>query len=222
MATTENVVATRSAEQLVSPLVTQARSLAIETTDDYENASAFLQLIAERKQKVGEVFDPIVEKAHAAHKEAVAQRNKLLDPLRVIELDVKNKIARFRSDQERKRRAEELRLQEEAHQKAEADALAQAEQLQAAGEPELAGMVIEEAVAAPAPVVVLPSTVPKQDGISGRTNWKYRITDEAVIPREYLSPDPVKIGAVVRAQKSLARIPGIEVYPEESVSVRAK
>jgi len=38
---------------------------------------------------------------------------------------------------------------------------------------------------------------------------------------EIASVDPVKIGAVVRSQKGMTKIPGIEVYSEESVSIRA-
>lgn len=209
-------------ERLVSPISQQAHGLRIVSTDDYELACTFLQLIARRKLQVGETFDPIVEKAHAAHREAVAQRKKFLDPLLQAESITKGKIAAYRADVERQRRTEERKLQAAATAQAQADATAQAEQLKAAGEPELAEITIREAADAPAPIVVLESSIPKQNGISGRTNWKYRIVDESLIPREFLSPDPVKIGAVVRSQKGLARIPGIEVYSEDSVAVTAK
>jgi hypothetical protein len=80
--------------------------------------------------------------------------------------------------------------------------------------------VIEQAVAAPAPVVVIPKTIPKQEGISTRKTWKFRIVDTAKIPREYMTVDEVKIGQIVRAMKELSNIPGVEVYAEDTVSVR--
>jgi len=38
-----------------------------------------------------------------------------------------------------------------------------------------------------------------------------------LIPREYLIPDEVKIGGVVRATKGSIQIPGIEIYSEDQV-----
>ena len=70
-----------------------------------------------------------------------------------------------------------------------------------------------------APVVV-PKSVPKVSGMSIRDNWKFKITNEKLIPREYLKVDEVKIGQVVRALKSATNIPGVEVYNEGTVSGR--
>jgi hypothetical protein len=56
-----------------------------------------------------------------------------------------------------------------------------------------------------------------------RTRWKYRITDEALIPRELMSPDPAKINAaIVTAGKDAdgtpkAKLGGITIYAERSV-----
>src|SRR6185437_2956841 len=97
--------------------------------------------------------------------------------------------------------AEEQRLAEIARKEAEDRALAEAQVLEARGEGHLAEIVMQEALAAPAPVVVVAATVQKVEGIASRKNWRYRIVNEALIPREYLSPDPVKIGAIVRSQK---------------------
>jgi len=208
-------------EKMVPQVVTQAQRMTVASGEDYEMACTFLQFVAGRKKQVEEVFDPIVSKAHAAHKEAVAQKKKFMDPLLQAETSVKGKVSIYRMEEDRNRRAEEQRLAEIARKEAEERALAEAAQLEASGEKELAEMVLETAAEAPAPVVVIESFVPKQAGVSGRTNWKYRIVNESLIPREFLSVDPVKIGAVVRSQKGMTKIPGIEVYSEESVSIRA-
>jgi hypothetical protein len=65
----------------------------------------------------------------------------------------------------------------------------------------------------PEPVVT--KSVPKlQGGPVYRTVWKYRITNESLIPRAYLTPDTVKIGGIVRAMKGNVNIPGILAFEE--------
>jgi hypothetical protein len=209
-------------ERLVSPIGQQARQLRIISTDDYEYACTFLQLIATRKKQVAEAFDPVVEAAHDAHKKSVAQRAKYMNPLLEAEKDVKAKVGLYHSEQERQRRAQERELQQAAAAQAQADAAAQAEQLEAAGESDLAEIVTQEAAVAPAPLVVLPSPVPKVKGIAQKQNWKWRVVDASLVPREFLSINEAAIGAVVRTQKELAKIPGIEVYAEDTVAVTAK
>lgn len=86
------------------------------------------------------------------------------------------------------------------------------------GNKEEAAAIMEAPVQA-APVVI-PKAVPKVTGMSIRDNWKFRVTNEKLIPREYLKVDEVKIGQVVRALKSSTNIPGIETYNEGTVSGR--
>ena len=222
--------------KLVPAVVAQAHEITVETSDDYEMACSFLTLIATRRKQVGETFDPIVQKAHATWQEAIAQRKKFLDPLNEAEANVKRKVSDWRIDEERKRKAEEDRLAAIAKKEADDRALAEAEQLAANGEHELATMVLEEAAAAQAPVLVAPTTVPKQEGIAKKTTWKWRYKGnpssalQALVKAAaederwlaYLCVNETVVGGEARTKKSLTRIPGIEVYPDESVSVRAK
>ncbi len=62
----------------------------------------------------------------------------------------------------------------------------------------------------------------KLAGLAKRTFWRYVIIDAERIPREYLMPDKVKIGQVVRAMKSTSNIAGIEAYPETILAVRSE
>lgn len=209
-------------EKFVPQIVSQAQQLIVTSAEEYEYACTFLQFVAGRKKQVEEVFDPIVTKAYAAHKEAVAQKKKFMDPLVAAESAVKGKVSMFRMEQERIRRAEEQRLADEAKKEADDRALAEAAELEANGEKELADMVLQNAAEAPAPVVVLESPVPRQEGIAKRKNWRYEVIDESKVPREYMIPSDVKIGAVVRSQKGLTKIPGVRVWSEDTVSVRSR
>jgi hypothetical protein len=216
------IISADEVAKLVPAVVSQSQQITVGDSEDYEMACSFLTLIATRKKQVGETFDPIVQKAYAAWKEATAQRSKFLDPLDEAEINVKRKVTVWRLESERLRQEKEARDAAIAKKAADDQALQEAEQLIANGEPELADMVLQNAAEAPPPVVVAPSTVPKQEGIAKKTTWKFRITNEALIPREYMSPDQVKIGAIVRTQKQLTKIPGVQAYPEESVSVRSR
>ena len=64
------------------------------------------------------------------------------------------------------------------------------------------------------------NAAPQAAGTHTRTNWRYEITDPAAIPREYLKVDEQKIGLVARQTKGSVTIPGVRIYPEETVVAR--
>lgn len=135
-----------------------------------------------------------------------------------------------RKEEAERRRVELERL--EAERKAEAERLLEAAAAaEKAGNNDQAEELVSEAIivnsdavmeaaaiqAEPVyvPPVVIPRAVPKMaGGPVYRTVTKFRIDNAALIPRQYLVPDMVKIGGVVRALKQAANIPGITVYEE--------
>lgn len=60
----------------------------------------------------------------------------------------------------------------------------------------------------------------KLQGITSRVIWRWKVTDAALVPREYLCVDASKLDAVVKEAKEGVKIPGIEVYREEVMAVR--
>lgn len=105
--------------------------------------------------------------------------------------------------------------------------LEQAVVLESAGRSDLATQIIEAPIAVPsvaAPVAIAPRietphyVAPKDAGL--RTTWKFRIVDPNLIPREYLTPDLVKIGAVIRSTKGTLTIPGIEAYADQTANLK--
>ncbi len=155
------------------------------------------------------------------------------------------KMEEIRKEEQRKARekaeAEERRIREaKEKQKREWEAkekarLEEAERLEAEGKAEEAQKAREAAEKAaekaeereqqaaeafvPAPVV--DSKVEVQKGVSTKVNWKFEVVDEMKVPREYLCVDEKAIGQVVRALKDKANIPGVRIYPESGISVRA-
>jgi hypothetical protein len=76
----------------------------------------------------------------------------------------------------------------------------------------------EQAKNAPVPQVKVQPNIPTQAGVPSRKTWKFRVLDETQIPRAFMTPNEIKIGATVRFNKdkakSEAEITGIEAYEE--------
>jgi hypothetical protein len=196
----------------------QAKQISIKTMDDYVRAGEIMLTIKAIRKKITDTFKPIKQKMDAAKQEVLDQERAADAPLKEAESWLSPQIITWNREQERIRQEEEARLREIARKEEEERQLQEAILAEQSGQKDVA----EEIMAAPvqaAPVVV-PKSVPKVAGMSIRDNWKFRITNEKLIPREYLKVDEVKIGQVVRAMKSAANIPGVEVYNEGTVSGR--
>jgi hypothetical protein len=194
----------------------QAKAIIIITNEDYTRAGEILLTIKDIRKEIDATFDPIIKKAHEAHKEAVAQKKKIDAPLIEAEGIIKPRISDYLAEQERIRRAEENRLREIARKEEEERQLMEAIAAEQAGETEEAAAIINEPVYV-APVVV-PKSVPKIQGVSTQKRWTFRVVDPSKVPREYLAVDEQKIGAVVRALKDQCKINGVEVYSEDIVT----
>lgn len=196
----------------------QAKQISIKTMDDYVRAGEIMLTIKAIRKKITETFKPIKQKMDAAKQEVLDQERAADAPLKEAESWLSPQIITWNREQERIRQEEEARLREIARKEEEERQLQEAILAEQSGQKEEAEAIISAPVQA-APVVV-PKAVPKVAGMSIRDNWKFRITNEKLIPREYLKVDEVKIGQVVRAMKSAANIPGVEVYNEGTVSGR--
>jgi hypothetical protein len=53
---------------------------------------------------------------------------------------------------------------------------------------------------------------------TGRTVWKYEITDADKVPREFCEPAAGKINRAV--QSGTREIPGVRIYSQDSVMIR--
>ena len=195
----------------------RAKAIAITDTASYTDAAEFVKSIKAVRGRIAETFDPLIKSAHATHKALLDEKKKHDMPLDEAERVIKGKIAGYQGELERQRQAEERRLREQAQKEEEERRLAQAVELEQQGETQAAAELIEAPIEAPA--VVVAAAVPKVSGVSTRKAWKWRVVDARLIPYEYMLPDEKKIGAHARSMGEQARIPGIEFYSEDVVSV---
>ena len=209
---------TKELETQALSIPAQARAIKIVDAGTYQQAGGILVAIKGLRKQINASYDPIILAAHMAHKTAVAEKKRVENPLVEAEGVIKPGLAAYDSEQEKKRIAEEQRLQAIARKAEEDRKLAEAVALDGAGEKKAADAVMAEPVYTP-PVIVA-KTTPKVNGVSFTERWIFRIVNPLLIPRDYLMPDTVKIGQYARAMKLAGRIPGVEIYSEKSVSGR--
>lgn len=64
-------------------------------------------------------------------------------------------------------------------------------------------------------------TPPEVAGVSMRTTWEGKVTDEKLIPREYLTPDLKALKAITKAKGRDPEIPGWKATPKSSPAITA-
>ncbi len=190
----------------------QARALRIVDDETYRQAAELLKAIKALRTRIDQTFGPHIKRAFEAHRALCHEKQAAEVPLTDAETILKRACSAWDMEQERRARAEEIRLRELAKLEAERQQLAEAAQLERDGYLEEAEAVLNAPVETPA--VVVTKSTPKVTGISYREVWKFRVIDASRIPTEYLAVDTVKIGGVVRALKGATKIPGVEVYAE--------
>lgn len=180
---------------------------------DLTAADMIRQEILADLRKIDETFDPLIQKAHEQHKAILAKKKEFAGP-RLAALDVlKPKIAAYIDEQDRLRlqaeREAELKRQE-AKRIAE-KAVDKAWGLVDKGKGEKAEEVLKEAAEKAGELEAAAPVVPEkpQAQVSLREAWSPEIVDVTKIPREYMVPDMMAIGQIVRARKDKTNIPGI-------------
>jgi len=202
----------QEAQKTALSIPDQARALVIRDQETAQQAAELKDSIRMIRKKIADTFNPIIEKAHQAHKEALAKKKEAEAPLLEAEAILDRGLVAYKREQDRKAEEERKRLLEEARKAAEDAQLAAAVEVEKAGMKAEAELIISQPVI---PIMSAPKTeAPKEAGVGFRSNWKFRVVNEALVPNEYKQLDLVKIGGVVRALKGATNIPGIEVYEE--------
>jgi len=197
----------------------QAQAVSIRTPEDYVIACTQACQVAGATKRVEEFFKPMKAAAHKAWRTVCDSENKVLTPLQTAKSHLAFLIGRYQQEQEAERKRLEQTTRAQLRTQQEDKLLDRAQELEQEGRAEEADALLDQPVQTP--VVVAPSVVPQVKGVSVREKWKFRITNEAKVPREYLMVDERKVQKVVDAMKSLTSILGIEVYEESKAVFRA-
>jgi hypothetical protein len=201
-------------------VVRRVGPIAIRTPQQLAQAALDRQDLGERLKRIDEFFEPFVSLAYKLHRALTARRSEVKAPLEAVDTKLRNAIAAFKAEEDRRRREEEARLAEIRRQEEQARLAAEAAALELAGDHGLADAVLEAALDAAPPVVVLPDTT-KVDGLSFRKMWRWRYANGdkeramQLIPREFLCVDEAKLTKYASAMGAAAKCPGIQFFCEE-------
>ena len=228
----ELVTAPPPTEDLTHEAVTwtdRARALRVVDEVSFLQAGEWLKGIKALRTRVAEAFDPIVTKAHAAHKEAVSQRRTADEPLVEAERVLKQSIGIYTAERERQAREEARQREAELRRREEDDRVAEAAALEQAGEVEEATALIEQPVVV-APVIPRPAVL-KMRGISQREVWRAEVTNlqalvqAAAADEQWLAllkVDQVVLNGLARSLKGALKIPGVTVRKDTVVAASGR
>jgi len=192
----------------------------VTTQEQYTTAGDYLRSIKQSSKKLEDLRVSMTKPLDESKRRIMDLFRQPLEKLIQAELALKRGMLGYQQEQERKRREEEDRLQEIARKEAErlsrrADKaedkgnIAKAEELR----------LKSQETASITPFVA--PTIQKAEGTSTKKLWKFEVVNSDLIPREYLTPDLIKIGKMVRASGEILSIPGIKIYSEETLSIRS-
>lgn len=216
-------------ESVQYPMKAKELSLAIKDDASYRTAGEFLVTIKGFRKKVEETFGPVVKKANEAWKAALDLRKQADNPLDEAERTIKPALAAYDKKQEDERLKEQERLVNEQKKRNEAARFVQAEQIAKEGNLGAAQAILE----APAEPIVVPPPAPTTSvaGISYSDTWKAECIDlralvlavaQGKASITLLQANTVGINAMAKAMKGEFKVDGIRVWPERTVSSRAR
>ena len=177
-----------------------------------EQAITDRQMIGEAIHRVEDFFAPFKSMAHKLHRALCDRETDILSPLRHVDAIRRTGISDFKAAEDRARQQRERDLAAERRRQDEERATREAAALESSGEHAMAAAVVAEAIAAPAPVVVLPDATKAIEGLKFTRRWLYRVTHPDLVPREFLALDEKKLGAFARSMKASAKVAGVEFY----------
>lgn len=137
---------------------------------------------------IDEMFDPQIAQAHKLHKDLLATKKKFTDPVNLQIINPVNaKLSAYNAEVEKARLAEQAKQQEQARIDEENRRIEEAGILHSMGDVAGAEATLEEAIAAPAPIVEVKKE--KIAGVSFVTQWKWEFLDLTQVKSDFLSAE---------------------------------
>lgn len=227
-ALTNKAEATIENEQKSSALkiLEQAKLLTINNATDYDGAAAFAKQVKSLNKRIKDYWEPLKMSARASWQNLVDREKELLNPLEQAETEVKKKMAAYQRKVQEEERAARL-LAEKLKQEETERLLAEATKAADEGREMESEILLAQAEIIETAEPAVQIQAPTARGISTRTIYRARIVNEKQVPVEVAGVviRPVDISAInklAQASKGKLQIPGIEIYTEDSVSVRTR
>lgn len=164
-----------------------ATPLKLASAEDYTTAGNLLTKVSTVLKAIDDHYEDDKKATYAVYKAILDEIKATKEPIELMKLKIKRAMDFWNAEQ--KKAASALRL----------------------------AQLAAEQEGNPLPVAPEVEMTPKVAGVKTYRVTKWRIIDLDKVPREYLILDEKKVNQTVREMKTLASIPGIEVYEEEEV-----
>lgn len=226
----------------VLPISDQAKMIVVNSLSTLAQANDFFLTIKALRKKIADTFDPIIKKAHEAHREALNQKALVEAPLVTAERYLNEQVTAYKRWVDVRRREEEERLRQEAikaemerRKQEEEQRLAEAAVLESAGAKEEAEALIAETLEEnqkPVEVYVQAET-PKVEleGATVKTYWQAEVTDLRALCRAIaegkaslncIEPNMTVLNQMARALRKELAIPGVKAVSTSSMASTGK
>lgn len=185
-----------------------AEARVIVTAEDLKPTTDDLSIIARVKKGMEGKRKEYVVPLQDQVKEINEAFKTLMEPIEVADKTTRNKILAYRQEQERIRLEQEEinRLKMEAAQK----------------EMKLTGD-LSESVDLVEVIPEAPTTVRTDFGTQGqRDNWKWEVTDFALVPDEYKMINAAVLTPAAKSYKDTRTIPGIRIFNDPIIAVKTR
>lgn len=206
----------------------RAKQIQIVDDETLHKANEFMHACRQLEKKIDDKMDPLIKKANELHRDTLATKRDMKDPLTKAKEMVDPKIIshKHKIEEEIRTREEEKARKIEEERKKKEEAFEKAAAAEKAGDQEQAEKELEKAEDLEEKETMLSlepkfkAKVPETKGTTTMRYWKFRVKNLRLVPRELLKLDEIKVGHIARTQKEKAEIPGIEFYYTESSTLR--
>lgn len=181
-------------------------------SEGYEQAGRLLVTVKEAKKEVEATRFEMTRPLDESKSAIMAFFKPFTSRLMGVEDRINSAIGAYKRKGEAERVERQRKLDQEAA-KERANLEARAQRAEASGKAEKAEALREQSQSVVTAVAASEPT--KLAGIAEREVWQYEITNESLLPREHLMPNEKSIGAVVRALKDKAVIPGVRIFSKK-------
>lgn len=202
-------------------LATTVKGLTINNNQEYQNSGEFLKQIKTVSKILDDSRKEITRPLDEAKKSVMDFFREPLEQLSSAETVLKKALLSYQQAQERirleaeRKAIAEARAEEERKRKSLEERATKAEEK---GQEAKAEMLREQASDVYVPTVVSAPNVEKIKGLSSKKVWKFRVTDESKIPREYTLINEQMLNKIAQATQGKIPVPGVEFYQEEILS----
>lgn len=206
-------------------ILEQAKLLEINNATDYDGAAAFTKQVKFLGNRIKTYWEPLKKSARASWQSLVDREKDLLTPLEQAETEVKKKMAAYQRKVQEEERAARLLAEKLKREESERLLTESAKAAEQGNEMESEILLAQaEIIETAQPAVQMQA--PTARGVSTRTLYRAKIVNEKLVPVEVAGVviRPVDLAAINKlgqASKGKLQIPGIEIYEEQSVAVRA-